>query len=163
VNPDAGATEVLRPAPGKWLAMVAISAALAWIGTRILGTHPVVGWSCILFFGLCGALAVLNLWPGASRLVLDADGFEIVSLFRRTRVRWAEVARVGTARVGMHRVVGFDFVDGHAGGERLRRVNRNLSGFQAALPDTYGLAAPTLAARLDARLVAHRAGAGRGD
>ncbi|MDH5835176.1 PH domain-containing protein [Luteimonas kalidii] len=155
--PATGATEVLRPSPGKWLAMVAISGALVWIGTRILGTHPLVGWSCIVLFGLCGALAVLNLVPGASRLVLDADGFEIVSLFRRTRVRWPEVSRFGSTRVGMHRLVGFDFVDGHAGSERLRRVNRNLSGFQAALPDTYGRSAGDLAAQLDARLAAHRA------
>ena len=152
-----GATEVLRPSPGKWLAMVAISGALAWIGTRILATHPLVGWGCIVFFGLCGALALLNLWPGASRLVLDDDGFEIVSLFRRTRVRWAEVSRFGSTRVGMHRMVGFDFVDGHAASPRLRSVNRNLSGFQAALPDTYGRSAADLAAHLDARLAAHRA------
>lgn len=155
----AGTIEALRPSPAKWLAMVAISAVFVWIGLRIMGTHPLVAWSCIVFFGLCGALAVLNLVPGASALVLDGEGFEIVSLFRRSRVRWADVARFGETRVGLQRLVGFDFVDGHAGSDRLRSVNRNLSGFQAALPDTYGLSAGELATRMEARLAAHRADA----
>ncbi|TYT26086.1 hypothetical protein FZO89_07340 [Luteimonas viscosa] len=153
----AGKLETLRPSPMKWLAMLAICAVFVWIGLRVMGTHPLVGWSCIVFFGLCGALAVLNLIPGASALVLDADGFEIVSLFRRSRVRWNDVARFGETRVGLQRLVGFDFVDGHAGSDRLRRVNRNLSGFQAALPDTYGLSANELATRMEARLAAQRA------
>ena len=149
-------TEVLRPSPLKWLTMVALSAAFVWIGAIIRGTHPLAGWSCIVFFGLCGAIGVLNLLPDASRLALDDDGFEIRSLFRASRVRWADVARFGTMRVGVNTLVGFDFVDGYRGGDRLRRLNRNLSGFQAALPDTYGLKAAALAGRMQARLDAHR-------
>lgn len=53
-------------------------------------------------------------------------------------------------------MVGFDFVDGYRGSDRLRGINRNLSGFQAALPDTYGLKAAALAGRMQARLDAHR-------
>jgi hypothetical protein len=155
---DAGAVETLRPSPAKWLAMVAISAAFVWMGTGIMATHPLVAWACIVFFGLCGAIGLLNLVPGASRLLLDDDGFEIVSLFRRTRVRWADVARFGTSRMGLNTLVGFDFVDGYRGSDRLRRINRGLSGFQAALPDTYGLKAGELAERMAARLAAWRAG-----
>ena len=154
----AGTTEVLRPSPAKWLAMVAISAAFVWIGLRIMGTHPLVAWACIVFFGLCGAIGLLNLLPGASRLLVDDDGFEMVSLFRRTRVRWADIARFGTMRIGLNTLVGFDFVDGYRGSDRLRRVNRSLSGFQGALPDTYGLKAGELAARMEARLAAWRHG-----
>jgi len=149
-------TEVLRPSPLKWLTMVALSAAFVWIGAIIRGTHPLAGWSCIVFFGLCGAIGVLNLLPDASRLLVDDDGFEIRSLFRASRVRWADVARLGTMRVGVNTLVGFDFVDGYRGGDRLRRLNRNLSGFQGALPDTYGLKAAALAERLQARLDAYR-------
>ena len=159
VAPSAATREVLRPSPAKWLAMVAISVALVWIGLAIRGTHPVVAWACIAFFGLCGLVGLLNLVPGASRLVLDEDGFEIVSLLRRSRVRWADVARFGTLRIGLNTLVGFDFVDGYLGSARLRRVNRGLSGFQGALPDTYGMKAPALAAHMDARLAAFRAAA----
>ena len=148
--------EVLRPSPLKWLAMVALSAAFVWIGAIIRGTHPLAGWGCIVFFGLCGAIGVLNLLPDASRLLVDDDGFEIRSLFRASRVHWADVARFGTMRVGVNTLVGFDFVDGYRGGDRLRRLNRNLSGFQGALPDTYGLKAAALAERLEARLAAYR-------
>jgi hypothetical protein len=150
-------TEVLRPSPLKWLATGAASAGFVWIGSVIMPTHPAVAWSCIVVFGLCAAAAVLNLLPGGSRLQLDADGFEMVSLFRRSRIRWAEVARFGQTRVGMQRLVGFDFVENARGGERLHRINRRVSGFHGALPDTYRLPAAELARRLDARLAAWRA------
>ncbi len=152
----AGGGEVLRPSPLKWLVMVALSAGFVWMGVVIMGTHPLVAWSGIVFFGLCGAVGVLNLLPGASRLLVDDDGFEIRSLFRRSRVRWADVARFGTMRIGLNTMVGFDFVDGYRGSDRLRGINRNLSGFQAALPDTYGLKAAALAGCMQARLDAHR-------
>lgn len=158
MNASAGTTEVLRPSPAKWLAMVAISAAFVWVGLVVRDTEPLMAWGCIALFGLSGAVAVLNLLPGASRLLLDDDGFEIVSLFRRSRVRWADIARIGTYRVGANIMVGFDFVDGYRGGDRLRRVNRSLSGFQGALPDTYGLKAGELAERMNARLAAWRQG-----
>lgn len=147
---------MLRPSPLKWLAMVALSAVFVWIGVTVMGTHPVVGWSCLVFFGLCGAIGVLNLLPNASRLVLDDDGFEIRSLFRTSRVRWADIARFGTLRIGLHRIVGFDFVEGYRGSDGLRRINRDLSGFQGALPDTYGLKADALAERMQARLATQR-------
>ena len=153
---SAAGAEVLRPSPLKWLAMVALSAVFVWIGVIVMGTHPAVAWSCIVFFGLCGAVGALNLLPDASRLALDDDGFEIRSLFRASRVRWADVARFGTLRVGVNTMVGFDFVDGYRGGDRLRSVNRSLSGFQGALPDTYGMKAAALAERMQARLAAYR-------
>src|SRR5690606_2230566 len=154
MSTPAAITEILRPSPLKWLAMGAISAGFVWIGSVIMPTHPVLAWSCIVFFGLCAALAVLNLLPGGSRLLLDADGLEMVSLFRRSRIRWAEVARFGETRVGMQRLVGFDLVEGGRGGERLQRINRRVSGFHGALPDTYRLDVGELVRRLDARLPA---------
>src|SRR5690606_6372469 len=157
MSTPAASTEILRPSPLKWLAMGAISAGFVWIGTVIMPTHPGLAWSCIVFFGLCAAVAVLNLLPGGSRLLLDADGLEMVSLFRRSRIRWAEVARFGETRVGMQRLVGFDFVDDARGQERLHRINRGVSGFHGASPDTYRLEAAELVRRLDARLQAWRA------
>ncbi|MCW5581131.1 MAG: PH domain-containing protein [Luteimonas sp.] len=151
-------TEALRPSPLKWLAMIAISAALVWMGSTVASKHPAVAWSCMVFFALCGVVGVVNLLPNASRLVLDDDGFEIRSLFRASRVRWADVARFGTMRIGLNTMVGFDFVAGYRGNDRLRRINRGLSGFQGALPDTYGMKAAALADRMEARLAAYRPG-----
>ena len=59
-------------------------------------------------------------------------------------------------RIGLNTMVGFDFVDGYRGSDRLRSLNRNLSGFQGALPDTYGMKAAALAERMEARLAAYR-------
>lgn len=132
-----GATQVLRPSPARWLATAAICAALVWAGIAIMPSHALLAWACIAFFGLGVAVALVNLLPGASALVLDAEGFEVVSLFRRSRIAWSQVARFGEVRVGLERMVGFDFVDGARGDGRLHRINRRVSGFHGALPDRY--------------------------
>jgi hypothetical protein len=150
------ATEVLRPSPARWLVTAAICAAFVWAGSAILASHALLAWACIAFFGLGVAVALVNLLPGASGLVLDAEGFEIVSLFRRSRVGWAEVARFGEIHVGLERLVGFDFVAGPRGDRGLQRINRRVSGFHAALPDRYRLDAAELARRLEARRQAWR-------
>lgn len=144
-----GVRQILRPSPLKWLGVLAICAALAWVGLAIRPTQALLGWSCAGFFGLGAVAAALNLLPGRSGLVLDEDGFEVVSLLRRWRVRWDEVARFGETRAGMQRLVGFDFVDGARPQVRLQRVNRGLSGYHGTLPDTYGLPVSDLVARLE--------------
>ena len=140
--------EVLRPSPARWLATGAICGGLTWIGGVLLDSHPLLAWACIAFFGLGVAVSAVNLLPGASGLALDEDGFEIVSLFRRSRIAWAEVARFGQVQAGLERLVGFDFVDGARGG-RLHRANRRISGFDGALPDRYGFPAASLVERME--------------
>lgn len=149
VDAQAPRPEVLRPSPVRWLATGAICAGFVWAGSVIMPSHPALAWSCIAFFGLGVGVALVSLLPGASALVLDEDGFEIVSLFRRARVGWGEVARFGEVRVGLERLVGFDFVDGARGDGRLQRVNRRVSGFHGALPDRYRLDPAELVRRLE--------------
>lgn len=144
------ARQVLRPSPRKWLGVLAVCVLLAWLGWTIRPSHAWLGWACLLCFGVGALVALLNLRPGVSGLVLDEDGFEAISLLRRWRVRWDEVARFGEARAGMQRLVGFDFRDGVRAPARALRLNRGISGFHGALPDTYGLTAEQLSARMEA-------------
>ncbi len=143
------APEVLRPSPVRWLATAAICAGFVWAGLAIMSGHALLAWACIAFFGPGVVVALANLLPGASGLVLDADGFEVVSLYRRSRIAWAEVARFGEVRMGLERMAGFDFVDGPRGEGRMYRLNRRVSGFHGALPDRYRLDAAELVRRLE--------------
>lgn len=156
MDAPASAIEVLRPSRVRWAATAAVCAGFVWAGAVIMPSHPLLAWGCIVFFGLGVGVALLNLLPGASGLVLDAEGFEIVSLYRRSRIAWAEIARFGEVRAGLERLVGFDFVDGARGDARLQRINRRVSGFHGALPDRYRLGAAELAKRLEARRQAWR-------
>lgn len=142
---------VLKPSPKRWILLLALSLGFVALGVAILPTHPTLAWFEIGFFGLCAVLGAMNLLPGASHLRLDADGFEVRTLFRARRFAWADIARFGAAQIGLNRMVGWDFVADHAGNERMRQVNAQLSGFEAALPDTYGRKADALAREMEAR------------
>ncbi|MGJ4730792.1 STM3941 family protein [Luteimonas sp. SDU101] len=148
-TPEPRAIEVLRPSPVRWLVTAAICAAFVWAGSAIMPSHPLLAWACIAFFGLGVLVALANLLPGASGLVLDAEGFEIVSLYRRSRIAWADVARFGEVGVGLERMVGFDFAEGARSQARMHRINRRVSGFHGALPDRYRLGAAELVQRLE--------------
>lgn len=143
------AVELLRPSPWKMLALLAISAGCVWIAVGLADRNPLIGWLGGGFFGLCALVALVALLPGANHLRLDANGIELRSLFRVTRWSWRDVVRFGPARVGLHTVVGIDFADHVDAAARLRRVNRGLTGFDGALPDTYGQRAVDLAAKLE--------------
>ena len=144
------AVELLRPSPWKPLALLAVSAGLVWVAIVIGDRHPLIAWTGGGVFAALGLLAAVALLPGASQLRLDADGLEVRALFRVTRWRWCDVVRFGATRVGLHATVGIDFAEHVHAAARLRRVNRGLSGFDGALPDTYGQRAADLAARLEA-------------
>lgn len=148
--PAPGKVLTLRPSPKRWLLMVGLSAVFVVVGTRIVDTSPVTGWLAIGFFGLCVAVGIVNMLPGASHLRLDDAGFEMRSLFRPHRVGWHEVAAFGVAQIALNRIVGWNFAAGHSGHERIRKLNTGLSGFEAALPDTYGRRADALADLLNA-------------
>lgn len=143
------AVELLRPSPWKMLALLAISAGFVWLAVVIADRSPLMAWLCGGFFALCALVALVSLLPGANHLRLDAGGLELRSLFRVTRWAWRDVVRFGPTRVGLHAMVGVDFADHVDAAARLRSVNRGLTGFDGALPDTYGLRASALAARLE--------------
>ena len=147
--------EVLRPTPWKRLALLAVSAGIVWLALDLGHHQPLAAWLCGGFFGLCAVVAAVSLLPGASQLRLDAEGLEIRALFRTTRLAWRDIARFGATRVGLHPVVGVDFAAHVGQGMPLRRLNRGLSGYHGALPDTYGCKAAALAVRLEAWRQAH--------
>jgi len=160
-TPAPGKVLTLRPSPKRWLLMIALSVVFIVVGTRIVDGHPLTGGLAIGFFGLCVLIGIVNLLPGASHLRLDDAGFEMRSLFRSHRVGWSDVAAFGVAQIALNRMVGWNFVAGHVGHERIRKLNTGLSGFEAALPDTYGRSANALAETLNAWRAARAGDAAR--
>jgi hypothetical protein len=102
-------------------------------------------WLGIAFLSIGALVGVVMLLPGAGSLTLGPDGFERVSLFFRWRRPWR---RVGNFAVGQYsprrgrtiRFVAYDDAD-----VAPDNFTRRISGRNAALPDTYGLAHEDLA------------------
>ena len=69
-----------------------------YAGTRgyiYSGYSLIMAWISLFFFaGLAIRVLLLFLVPGAARLTLDADGFEIAHVFRRVRHSWQDVSDV---------------------------------------------------------------------
>lgn len=144
----------LRPSRTKWMAVALIAAAFTAMGAVMMrhgGTDALWGGASVAFFGLGTVIAVANLLPGASCLRLDENGFEMKSLYRRHRIAWADVAGFGvmTLPPAGKQMVGFNYVAGAGKPSRLRRFNLAGFGFEAALPDTYGMKIGDLVALLE--------------
>ena len=142
----------LRVSRLKVLAMLAISLGFVAVGIFLIVIAKgdpeavIAGIASVLFFGACALVAAVMLVPGAGSLTLDAQGFEVCSLFRRNRVAWPHASRFTVATLslpdGKKPMVGYDH-DGLTGAGA--DFSRNAIGRNAALPDTYGLTVEELA------------------
>lgn len=153
----------LRPSRVKWVAILAVALAFTATGiamTRDAASNGPWAWFTVGVFTLFAVVAFVNLLPGASYLRLDRDGFEMRALYRRHRIGWDDVAGFGLMRVpptGKQRV-GWNYRPGRGQPSRLRGFNLDRFGYEAALPDTYGLSAADLVALLESLRQARAAG-----
>jgi hypothetical protein len=141
---------VLVPSRRKWL--LVLGGCLVFVAAGLWMRHdvPVWGWLAVAFFGVGALIAVLMLLPGAGGLRLDADGFEMTSLFRRHRSRWTEVSEFEVVRLppSLQKMVVFD--DARTKDSALAKANRSLAGRTGGLPDNYSLSYEDLAAIMNA-------------
>ncbi|MFN0052295.1 MAG: PH domain-containing protein [Planctomycetales bacterium] len=127
--------------------------ALMFGGILMIRQGDVRGWFVATFFGLGIAIFLLQLHPRCSFLTVDEDGIECCTLFRTSRMPWADIAEFGIfvqrhRGLTINRGVGINFSAADPG--RARALSRASTGFEGALPDTYGLSAAELAALLSA-------------
>lgn len=98
-----------------------------------------LGWLSIGFFGLCLLVSMVLMLPNASCLELNSAGFTMCSLFRAHTILWVDVSTFGVGRIMGNKMVMFNFVDSYQGSSKLRTFNTGVTGFEAGLPDSYGL------------------------
>ena len=105
-----------------------------------------MGYFCGGFFALGLPVFGLHLHPKAAYLHLSTDGFTFCSLFRAHTVRWAHVQEFAVIEVApTTRMVAWNFTSDHPATGRARGISKALSGYEAALPDTYGMKPQELA------------------
>jgi hypothetical protein len=131
--------------------LLLLGAALFTVGgVSMIGSGRTDGWFVAGFFGLCTAVFVAQLGlPGS--LTLTKTGFTIRNLGRSTSIAWSDVAAFGLMQ---HRPFGskmaaFQYTRLHRDHHPMTRLSRSISGFDGALPETYGYKAEDLVALLE--------------
>jgi hypothetical protein len=101
----------------------------------MLSGRPLLGWAAILFFGAIAFIALAGLLTGGSSLRLGRKGFEISSLFKRTRFFWDEIEPLEIVRIKQARVIAVSYVPGI----RKQGVSRAMTGMDLAIGNTYNV------------------------
>jgi hypothetical protein len=135
----------LRTRPLKMVLLALGSGIFVIIGIWLLPRQPNVAFPCIIFFGLCAAVAMVSLLPNSSYLTLTEQGFLFASLFRKHFVAWSNVQSFMPVKVQFKSMVGWTYSPEFRESKRIRWVNAAVAGVEAALPDTYGMPAEQLA------------------
>ena len=136
---------VLARSRRKWLLVLGGCLAFVAIGLWVRYSDPLSAWLAIGFFGLGALVAALMLLPGAGSLLLDPDGFEITTLFRRHRSRWVDVSEFEVVRMPPSRLKMVVFDDARTKDSAMAKRNKSLVGRSGGLSDNYGLSHDDLA------------------
>jgi len=142
--------QTLYPSRRKIAVLLLMSIGFVCVGLWVIPSAGWRGWLSVIFFGLCSLVFGATLLPRAAYLRLHGQGFEMCTLFRTAHFEWSDIGDIGVTRVGLNKMVAFNFTDHYSGQRRARVVSRGISGWEGALPDTYGMSPTALAALLSA-------------
>ena len=140
---------VLRPRHRATLRLLVVCFGLGAAGVWMLVQGDWLGWLPAIFFGIGTVVFAAQLLPNASLLRISPDGILVRSLFRSHVYGWSDVDRFSVSRIGRNKMVVLDFSQTFAKSNRARRLSKLLTGWEGALPDTYGMSAEALAELLN--------------
>ncbi len=121
-----------------------VSLSFVAIGVLIFNGR-FMDWLGIIFFGFCSIVFALQLLPNASYLRLTPEGFTMCSLFRSHSYSWTEIENFAVGHASRMKTVVFNHPSFHTKQATLKKANKKFFGFEACLPDTYGMSAEELA------------------
>jgi hypothetical protein len=142
---------VLRMPRRKALFLFGASSLFVAIGWWMHLQAPVVGWTCIVFFGLGIPISLLMLIPGFSQLALRSNGFTMRHSWRRLDLRWDEISDLTVVSGTQGARVAFNVTKPSV---RRSAMLREMYGRDLLLSDNYGLSASDLCALMQARQAA---------
>jgi hypothetical protein len=97
-----------RTRPVKMAVLVLGSLVFVAIGLWLLPRDPLLALVCIIFFGLCALVGLVNILPNSSYLTLTEQGFLYASLFRKHFVEWSNVQSFVPVRIQRRNMVGWN-------------------------------------------------------
>jgi hypothetical protein len=146
---DATQPLTLHASKVKGLALVAVSLLFTFGGTLMVKSAQPLGWAVASLFGICTLVGMTLLLPASSYLRITTQGFTVCSLFRAHTFQWSDVSEFGVSQVGPRKMVMFNFAASYTNTSSVRAFNASVFGYEAGLPDSYGLGHEELASLLN--------------
>jgi len=141
--------QTLLPGRLRSLLLLLVCVSFTAFGVFMASRGQRIGYVNLVLFGSGCVIFIVNLNPRASYLKLENESFTYCALFRAHTVRWDDVAGFGTVRIGLNNMVAWNFGPNHLRKVVLRDMNRSLCGFDAGLPNTFGMKAEDLAVLME--------------
>jgi len=135
----------LHSSKKKYLLLLAVSIIFTWAGMAMISDGETAGWLPFIFFGLGILVSIVTMLPGASYLRLSTEGYEVCSLFRKHTVKWRDIGPLGVGISSGNKMVVFDYSPSYTEHVSSRQLAKNMTGFEGALHDTFGMSAEELA------------------
>lgn len=139
VRPATQGPLILRPSRSRAALLFFVCALFVGGGIWMVRMGNSFGYFCAGFFALGLPVFALHFHPKAAYLCLTADSFTYCSLFRAFTVRWEHVRDFAVITVGAQRMVAWNLTPHHPMPRRVSALSKSMSGYEAALPDTYGM------------------------
>jgi hypothetical protein len=142
---------------GLWLTLV--SFVFVGPGLVLLNANYWRGqlmWGCVIFFGFCMAVGLMQLFGPKGTLRLSPIGYEAVTLGRTHAERWSDIAVVDVTHVQGRKMVVFDYTQAKLDASTSMLINgaalsKSLCGFHGGLPSAYGQKHKDLADAMELR------------
>jgi hypothetical protein len=148
--PNSGNQRLLKPCRWKFAIPAIFSLIFMAAGIRMVSDGTAAGWPVAIGFGVAAASLAIMGHPRSGFLRLDPDRLTVCSLFRVSSYRWDDIEAFDVVRFGLYRLVAFTlFEQGGGHGDHTPRPAAAISGYDGALPDTYGMRAEELALLLN--------------
>lgn len=124
--------------PWKALLIMIYSVGLVSLGVWLKESRwTFLGWLTIAFFGLGVPLSLLMLLPNATYLLLDEEGFEMRSVFRKNKYRWTDVAGFYIGSISGAKMIAILFHPEFKPQRLARSLAATLAGMEGAIPNHY--------------------------
>lgn len=107
------------------------------LGVWMAPEKPLLGWSCVAFFGLGVPTSLVMLLPGAMYLKLDAEGFELGSFFRKHRTKWTDIERFEVRTIHTTKIITVVFSRTYQKQKLARAISSSLAGAEGGIPNSY--------------------------
>lgn len=133
------------PASKKKAALLFLgSLAFVSLGVWIKEQQPVIGWACILFFGLGIPAALMMAFSKKMYLHLDPKGFEMGSPIKTVRIAWTEVDGFQMVSVNGAKMIAIHYNETYREQRALRDAVRAVTKIEGAIGNSYSEPLPTI-------------------
>ncbi|HEV2110652.1 MAG TPA: hypothetical protein VGT99_04800 [Gammaproteobacteria bacterium] len=147
--------------PNRIKSILSLCASLSCVGINTLAseidhTSPYIG---NFIFAVVAVFFAMQLLPAAAYLQINSKGFGVAVFFKRVELLWSDLDEIATAMYGKRKVVLLKYAQSYKNTfvsvppltmlttlrYKMNRIGEAWHGWDAALPDNYGMKADELA------------------